>query len=238
MTNDSKSIIDVSNVSYTYDKQQVLDHINLTINSGEVIGLAGPNGSGKSTLIKIILGLLRDYKGQVNLFDQPQKIFRHWHKIGYVSQKSNSFNSGFPATVYEVVAMGLYNQKKIWHWLNRQDKLQIQETLATVGMAAHAKRPIGELSGGQQQRVFIARALVSDPDLLIFDEPTVGIDEASVKAFYELLTYLKAARTYTILLVTHDIDAMSAIVDRITYLNQGSAHETCQIKEGDPDECH
>ncbi|MFB4166171.1 metal ABC transporter ATP-binding protein [Alteribacillus sp. JSM 102045] len=219
-SNQETPIVQINNVSFQYGTQPILEDINLSIKKGSFLGLVGPNGSGKSTLIKILLGLEKPNKGQIRVFDTPINKFKAWEKIGYVSQKANSFNTGFPVTVYEVVSMGLYGKVGLLRFLNRKHKNQIHEALEKVGMDEYKSRNIGELSGGQQQRVFIARALVSDPDFLILDEPTVGVDAASVQHFYELLTKLNVKKNITLLLVTHDIGAMTSFVTDVACLNK------------------
>lgn len=212
--------LSIDNVSFQYESQQVLEDVTLHIKKGSFLGLVGPNGSGKSTLIKCILGLLKPQKGSIRLFGEKIDTFKQWERIGFVSQKANSFNSGFPATVYEVVSMGLYGKKGLFRFLSKKDKEKVEKVLADVGMSDYLRKNIGELSGGQQQRVFIARALVSEPELLILDEPTVGIDAASVKSFYQLLAHLNREQQLTLLLVTHDIGAMSDYVSDVACLNK------------------
>ncbi|OZM57708.1 zinc ABC transporter ATP-binding protein [Lottiidibacillus patelloidae] len=216
----STKVLEISNVTYRYDDRNVIEDVSLTINRGDFLGLVGPNGSGKSTLIKIILGLIKPDKGTVLLFGENQDKFKQWQKIGYVSQKANSFNSGFPATVFEVVAMGLVGKKGLFSFQSSKDKKLIDEAIETVGMSAFKKRNIGELSGGQQQRVFIARALVSDPELLILDEPTVGVDNQHVQSFYKLLTNLNRNKGITLLLVSHDVGVISEKVTNVACINK------------------
>ncbi|EUJ46469.1 metal ABC transporter ATP-binding protein [Listeria riparia] len=212
-------ILKVANISYHYDKEEVLQQINLSIKKGSFTGIIGPNGSGKSTLLKLILGLLKKQHGNITLFGKPQAQFKDWSKVGFVSQKSNAFNGAFPATVKEVVSSGLVKKKGMFRRLNRRDFDAVFEALRTVDMERFANRNIGELSGGQQQRVFIARALVSKPEVLILDEPTVGIDAQNVASFYELLRTLNTNEAITMLLVTHDLMAVNAYVDHIVSLN-------------------
>ncbi|SDI86539.1 metal ABC transporter ATP-binding protein [Alteribacillus bidgolensis] len=212
--------VQINNVSFQYGNQPVLENIDLTIKKGSFLGLVGPNGSGKSTLIKILLGLKKPMEGEVSLFNTPLQKFKQWEKIGYVSQKANSFNTGFPVTVYEVVSMGLYGKVGLLRFLNRKHKKQIHKALQRVGMSDFKDRNIGELSGGQQQRVFIARALVSNPEILILDEPTVGVDSSSVQHFYKLLTQLNQEKNITLLLVTHDIGVMTSYVSDVACLNK------------------
>lgn len=214
------NIIEIKNLSFRYGNINVLDDINMQIRRGEFVGLIGPNGSGKSTLLKIILGLLTPQQGEVTLFGQSVNRFTDWDKIGYVSQKANSFNTGFPATVHEVVAMGLYGKKGVFKPLNRLDKERIRKAIELVGLSEFEKRNIGKLSGGQQQRTFIARALVNDPELLILDEPTVGIDSESTKQFNNLLNNLNKELGITIILVSHDIGVVTKQVTQVACLNK------------------
>ncbi len=216
----SEVVLRLSGVSFSYDRQPVLEGVDLEVAAGEFLGLIGPNGSGKSTLVRLALGRLSPDAGRVYLFGEPVEKFRKWHRIGYVSQKSNSFNLGFPATVYEVVASGLTGKLGLFRRIGVKERALIRETLERLGLSDIAGANIGRLSGGQQQRAFIARALVSRPDLLILDEPTVGVDEESVERFYRLLRRLHREEGLSILLITHDIDAVVAAADRIALLNR------------------
>lgn len=212
--------IHIENVSYRYGAKIALERVSLKIEEGAFLGLVGPNGSGKSTLIKCILGLLKPQEGDIYLFGEPIEKFKDWDQIGFVSQKANSFNSGFPATVFEVVSMGLFAKVGLFRFLRKQEKRKVYEAIEQVGMSDYIHQNIGELSGGQQQRVFIARALVSDPKLLILDEPTVGVDQKSVQAFYELLQMLNKEKKITLLLVTHDVKIMTEHVSAVACLNK------------------
>lgn len=216
----SPNVIEIKNLSHKYENLTVLNDINIEIKQGEFFGLIGPNGSGKSTLLKIVLGLIPRQKGEVLLFDKPLERFKDWTKIGYVSQKANAFNTGFPATVFEVVSMGLYGKKGLFKPLNKSDKEKIREVLRVVGLEDLEKRNVGKLSGGQQQRTFIARALVSEPELLILDEPTVGIDAESTKNFYNLLEKLNKEMGITIIMVSHDIGVVTKQVTQLACLNK------------------
>ncbi len=215
-----EEIVSIKDVSFHYGNRIVLEDISLTIQKGGFLGLVGPNGSGKSTLIKLVLGLLQLQSGEVRLFGERVNKFRKWDKIGFVSQKANSFNSGFPATVFEVVSMGLYGKVGLFRFLNRKHKQKVREAIEQVGMTDYIHQNIGELSGGQQQRVFIARALVSDPELLILDEPTVGVDVTNVRQFYDMLVHLNQERGITLIMVTHDIGAMTDHVTDVACLNK------------------
>lgn len=218
--NQNQSIIQIKDLSYRYEKEYVLENISLSIPKGAFLGMVGPNGSGKSTLLKLMLGLLKNQQGEIKLFGKEIEKFKEWEKIGFVSQKANSFNTGFPATVYEVVKSGLTKKIGIFRYMNKRHHDKIMEAIQSVGLLPFIKRNIGELSGGQQQRVFIARALVSDPELLILDEPTVGVDAQNVKSFYEMLGHLNKDLGITLILVTHDIGTITDKVTHVACLNK------------------
>lgn len=214
------TIIECIDVSFRYEQSTVLEDISLEVKEGEFWALIGPNGSGKSTLINIILGLLKADQGTVKLFGQNVDSFKQRERIGYVSQKSNSFNSGFPATVLEVVKSGLTRKVGLFKSFSKHDEQKALEALRIVKMDQFASQNIGELSGGQQQRVFIARALVGEPDLLIMDEPTVGIDQKNVASFYSMLNELNREHGIAILLVTHEIDLVTELATHVACLNR------------------
>lgn len=234
----SEPIVQLENISYRYEKENVLESINLTIPRGAFLGIVGPNGSGKSTLLKLILGLIRPQVGEISLFGQEIQRFKDWKKIGYVSQKANAFNTGFPATIFEVVASGLTKKLGLFRRFGKEDEQKVKKAIEVVGMEAFINQNIGELSGGQQQRVFIARALVCEPELLILDEPTVGVDSQNVFSFYQLLDKLNKQQGITLLLVTHDIGTITDKVTHVACLNKnlhfhGNSKEFEELKMGD-----
>ncbi|KZN96304.1 metal ABC transporter ATP-binding protein [Aeribacillus pallidus] len=231
-----EKIVEVKNLFFQYERKYVLENINISIEKGAFLGLVGPNGSGKSTLLKCLLGLLKPQKGTIHLFGEDIHQFNDWHKIGYVSQKANSFNSSFPATVFEVVASGLTPKLGLLKKMKKADREKVMEAIRAVGMEKAVHQNIGELSGGQQQRVFIARALVSEPKLLILDEPTVGVDSQTVNHFYQLLHHLNKELEITLILVTHDIGAITDKVTHVACLNKqlyfhGNKDEFERLKE-------
>lgn len=216
----TEPIVTMNNIRFSYENKLILDDINFEIPKGKFMGLIGPNGGGKTTLIKLILGLLKPDEGTIKLFDTPIEAFNERNKIGFVSQKANSFNHGFPATVFEVVSTGLTAKIGYFKFMNKKHKAKVLEAIEQVDMIEYAYENIGNLSGGQQQRVFIARALVSEPELLILDEPTVGVDQENVKRFYEILHKLNQEKVITMLLVTHDTGIMTEHVTDIVCLNK------------------
>ncbi|MBD1382130.1 metal ABC transporter ATP-binding protein [Metabacillus arenae] len=213
-------IIEIKDLSYKYERQKVLEDINLTVKEGSFLGLVGPNGSGKTTLLKCLLGLLKLQEGEIRLFGEDIHKFKRWHEVGFVSQKANSFNTGFPASVFEVVSSGLTAKLGLFKKVSKQDKEKVYQAIQAVGLTDFSRKNIGELSGGQQQRAFIARALVSDPKLLILDEPTVGVDAVTVQNFYEMLEDLNSNFGITLILVTHDVGTITDKVTHVACLNK------------------
>lgn len=207
--NHSENIIEISNVSFSYNDQDILKDINLTIHKGDYFAIVGSNGSGKTTLLKIILGILPIKKGNVKLFGQDISIFKDWSKIGYVPQKVINFDNNFPLTVEEVVMMGRYGKLGLFNNVKDDDKNKVKEALGHVEMLPYSKYQIGDLSSGQQQRVFIARALVGNPEIIFLDEPTVGVEKDIKEKFYQLLHDLNEKLNLTIVIVTHDIESMA-----------------------------
>lgn len=214
-------LVHLKNVSFGYATEKVLDGVNLEVNQGEYVGLIGPNGSGKTTLLKLILGgLPAPREGDIELFGTNVARFKDWWKVGYVAQKAASFNSGFPATVEEIVFTGRAPKRGLFRFFTAEDRKAVHEALDRVGMLDFKDRLIGRLSGGQQQRVFIARALVSQPQLLILDEPTVGVDVQAEGQFYQLIRDLRAEMGLTVILVSHDIGAVAHEVTSLACLNR------------------
>ena len=198
-----QEVLKIEKLDFEYPDTTVLRDVNFTLHKGDFLGIIGANGAGKSTLIKIILKILPYSKGKITLFGKDLSEFRDNYKIGYVSQKANSFNSDFPATVKEVIMANLYSRKGLFRRYNKEDILKLNDVLKKVGMEGYENKLIGKLSGGQQQRIFIARALISDPELLLMDEPTVGVDAKSVKQIMDIITDLNK-QGITIIMTNHD----------------------------------
>lgn len=210
-----RSIVSIEAVSVHLDERVVLEDVSLEILEGDFLGIIGPNGGGKTTLLKVILGLIKPSQGQVRVFGKKPAAARKW--IGYLPQKS-LFDQNFPITALETVMMGRYGKRGLLMRYTPEDYEAALSALAMVKMSLHANRMIGDLSGGQQQRVFLARALVSMPELLLLDEPSSGIDAAHLEEFYDLLGMLN--EKMTIVMVSHDITAVSKYVKKIGCVNQ------------------
>ena len=205
-------VISLDNVSYRYNSDLVLENISFKADQGDLLGIIGPNGAGKTTLFSLILGLLEGYQGKITLFNEDIRNHRKALKrIGYIPQKKN-INQGFPATVEEIVSLGVLGRK------TNMDV--IISALKIVGLLEQKDKRIGELSGGQQQRVLIAKALVNEPELLILDEPTTGIDLETQDRFYTLLRKLNSERNITIILASHDLDAINRLANKVACVNR------------------
>ena len=222
----------LQNLTKRIEKTEVLSGITLAFLPGAKIGVIGPNGSGKTTLIKIMLGLLEPTRGEVSLFGTPIREFRGWERVGYVPQKATHFDPYFPASVQEVVGMGLVKIGNRRRLLSGERRARVLAALESVGMEDMGDRPIGELSGGQQQRVFIARALVSSPEILVLDEPTAGVDAEAQNTFYGMLDRLNREEGLTVVFSTHNVGVVTKHVNKVACINQrlyfhGSHEEFC-----------
>jgi len=216
----TKNIIEVQNVSFAYGDVPVLENISLTIHQGDYLGIVGPNGSGKSTLLKVMVGLLQPRSGSVSIFGHSAQAAQRSSRIGYVPQKAVNFDTLFPATVREVVAMGMYGKMGILKRMTARGRGVIDRALEQVEMLPFQHRLIGDLSSGQQQRVFIARALASEPEIIFLDEPTVGVDVHTQEQFYILLKKLNQDLGLTLVLISHDIDVIANEVTELACINK------------------
>jgi len=213
-------VAELEHICFDYGGERVLDEVSLRIDRGDFLGIIGPNGAGKSTLLRVLLGLLRPSCGHARLFGTDVPQFREWQRVGYVPQKAVAFEARFPASVFEVVVSGRVRRAGLGRRFAAPDHEATQRALETVGMLPFRERLIGRLSSGQQQRVLIARALVSHPDLLVLDEPTVGVDVDAQEQFYNLLHRLNRELGTTLVLVSHDIGVIAQEVTRLACLNR------------------
>jgi zinc transport system ATP-binding protein len=216
----SRPIVRIENMDAAYQGKTVLSDVSLTIMEHDFIGIIGPNGGGKTTLLKVLMGLLKPVKGNIEFaIDRSE--------IGYLPQ-GNQVDEQFPITVREVVASGLNQGLRIGHRIKASQ--QLDSVLEKVGMATLQSRPIGELSGGELQRTLLARAIVSSPRLLVLDEPDTHVDNRFEMELYGLLRDLN--KTITILLVSHDIGTISPYIKTIACVNRDlHYHASNEISE-------
>lgn len=223
-------LVSLRNVYFSYDQLPVLEKINLDIHQGEFLGIVGPNAGGKSTLLKLMLGLLKPHSGQIDVFSQSARAMSH--RIGYVPQYP-TFSRDFPMTVETLVLLGSLNNQAGFKAMlpgrfSRADRERAQQVLHEVEASAFAGKQIGHLSGGQLQRVLLARALISNPQLLLLDEPTSNIDHRLENEIFDLLKELN--KHVTILVVSHDIAFVSSYVSRVACVNRTLVcHDTSSI---------
>ncbi|NQT24846.1 metal ABC transporter ATP-binding protein [candidate division KSB1 bacterium] len=211
--------ISVQDVSVRYGENLVLDRIQFDVNPHEIVSIVGPNGSGKTTLIHTILGLIEPFHGTVRVFEKSPQSARSRGQIGFLPQAIGT-DLQFPVSAFDVVALAVSSHKRMFRPLSQNDRARVLEALQKVQMEKSAQLHFGSLSGGEKQRVLIARALAVHPKLLILDEPSTGLDIVAQESFYKLLQYLRDEEGLTILFVSHDIGAVSGVVDRIACLNR------------------
>ncbi len=212
-------ILETAGVTVGYDGRPVLRDISLGVAPGEVVALLGANGSGKSTLVKAIVGLTPAASGSIRLFGEPLGRLRNRSRIGYVPQRIG-VSSGVPATVREVVAAGRLARRGFLRPGGKAGKLAIDSALVAVGLAGMSHRPVSSLSGGQQQRTLIARALAGQPELLIMDEPTAGVDAASQAALAAALRQF-SGNGGTVIVVLHELGPLAPLISRTVVLHGG-----------------
>jgi zinc transport system ATP-binding protein len=234
-------VITVTGAVVAYGERRVLHGVNLAIFPGETVAVLGANGSGKSTLIRAALGLTPLAEGTAALFGVPLRRFRTWHRVGYVPQRLGA-GSGVPATVREVVASGRLARRGFGRPARAADRVAVTTALDAVSLADRAGDRADTLSGGQQQRVLIARALAGEPDLLVLDEPTSGVDVSSQRAFAAALGRF-AHDGGTVLLVAHELGPLAPLVQRAVVVHHGTIVHDGPVPEpagehADPDHDH
>ena len=211
--------IDIRHLTVRLGGREVLSDINLDLDEGKFLGIVGPNGGGKTTFLRVILGLVKPSEGEVLIMGQEPGEMVKKRAFGYLPQHLN-VDPDFPASARDVVLMGLAGRGGLFRRPSRKDIERAGEVLATMGMSGYENHIFGALSGGQQQRVSIARALVGEPGMLILDEPSTGIDVVGQEDFYHLLKGLQKKLDLSIVMVSHDIGAISSYVDEIACLSR------------------
>ena len=213
------AVVEFRATAIGYEGRPVIDGLDLRIDAGEVVGVLGPNGSGKSTLVRGLVGLALVQAGSIDLFGVDRAKFRQWHRIGYVPQRG-TVTGGIPSTVREVVASGRLTSVAPFRRLRATDHQMIDRAIDAVGLAERSTATLATLSGGQQRRALIARALASNPELLVLDEPTAGVDAENQRVLADILGRLAAQGT-TIILITHELGPAAPVVTRTLVLDGG-----------------
>lgn len=218
-------VIEISGLWFSYDGRPVLRDVNLTIAAGPSVCMVGPNGGGKTTLLKLILGLLRPNRGKVRVFGQTPEAARS--RVGYAPQHTE-FDPEFPVSVMDVVLLGRLGKAPVFGPFGKSDRRAAAEALEEVELYDLRKRPFANLSGGQRQRVTIARALASEPELLLLDEPTASLDIGAEAGFYELLRTL--SERMSLLVVSHDVGFVTQLATKVVCVRKTVAvHPTAEL---------
>ena len=214
-----EEILRVSNLSVNRSGNEVIHDINLTITCGEFVGIVGPNGGGKSTLMLTILGILKPRTGSVKIYDLAPMSKQTLGKVGWVPQAATNLPQNLQITVKEFIQLGTLSPKSLFQ-LSNKEREKVQKIIETIGLDEYANTKMTNLSGGQKQRAAIGKALASDADLLLMDEPMVGVDGESRNSIMRLLDDLCHNQNKTIVMISHDLASIKRTVHRMVYLEQ------------------
>ena len=215
----SRSVLSIRDGSVELGGRPVLRGVELEVTSGEVVAILGANGSGKTTLVRALLGLVPLRRGVVELFGTPVNRFRDWRRIGFVPQRTTA-TAGVPASVWEVVSTGRLAHRGPLRPMRAADRQAVRDAIEAVGLTGRSRDGVSTLSGGQQQRVLIARALAGEPELLVLDEPTAGVDLTHQDSLAEVMRRLLGHGT-TIVLVAHEMGPLEPLIARTVVMREG-----------------
>jgi zinc transport system ATP-binding protein len=213
------AVIALHGVAVGYGDRPVVEDVDLVVRPGDVVALVGANGSGKTTLVRGVLGLAPVLAGSIELLGRPAEGFRDRWRLGYVPQR-HTVVGGVPSSVQEVVASGRLARRRLLSRATASDRVAVREALEIVGLADRRQAPVATLSGGQQRRTLIARALAADPEVLIMDEPTAGVDADGQESLARTLTRL-VGQGLTLVVVTHEIEPLVGLLTRVVELREG-----------------
>ncbi|MDO5697948.1 MAG: metal ABC transporter ATP-binding protein [Dermatophilus congolensis] len=219
MTGGRQQVVELREACFGYGDEEIVHGVDLSITAGERVGLLGPNGCGKTTLVRGLLGLNTHLSGQVEVFGEPLASLSRRYRLGYVPQR-HTLSTSVVATVNEIVAAGRLPHQGWLARMSQRDKAVVAESLDLVGLGRFAKAQVAHLSGGQQRRVLIARALAAQPEVLIMDEPTAGVDATSQGALVDVLLRLADAGV-TQLIVTHEVAVLAPLLTRVVAMDSG-----------------
>lgn len=198
--------IEVKDLTFAYAQENVVNNVSFTVEPGQIVAIQGENGSGKSTLLKLILGQLPADNGSIAINEVDIKKVKDFRCIGYVPQVQNFSDIGFPITTREIVVLNLYKDFGFVKIPKKEHYAKAEEILKSLGLSKYIKTPYNQLSGGFKQRTMIARALINDPEILVLDEPTAGVDIESKESFLELINETSRKKNYTVVIVTHEME--------------------------------
>lgn len=217
--------IEMRGVCFSYGNSSVLENVSFVVKQGDFLGMIGPNGGGKTTLLLLLLGILKPRRGSIKVLGETPHHARH--RVGYVPQNTD-VNNSFPISAMDVALTGRLGRSRLGKRFSKTDRPMVEEALKKVGMWERRSTPIGNLSGGQRQRVLIARALVTEPEILFLDEPTAKVDPEFETSIYDFLKELN--RKTTIVAITHDVGVISRYVKSVACVNRTVIfHEEAQI---------
>lgn len=227
-----QELMRVSGLSFSYDGVESLTDVSFSVSAGDYVGLVGPNGSGKSTLVRAALGIVKGWRGSVSLFGKNVQEFSEWRRIGYLPQQIAAFNQYFPATVEEIVSLGLISTG----WGARESSEAVESALDLMDLGQIRRKLIGEVSGGQRQRALLARAVVNRPELLVLDEPTTALDPETRERFYATIGGMNKKMGVTVILVTHDMGMIGKFASHLLYVDKrlifsGGFVDFCESEE-------
>ncbi|MCL2641911.1 MAG: metal ABC transporter ATP-binding protein [Candidatus Bathyarchaeota archaeon] len=220
MTTQNNPVLEIKNLKITRNDETIIEDATFTINKGDYVGIVGPNGGGKTTLLRAILNFLPYTQGSIQLFGLDSTKFSAWQKIAYISQQATNFEDQFPLTVRELVSLGCVTKGHLGRKFTPKDWKNVDDTIEFMGLSDVANRRIGQLSGGQKQRMFVAKALTHKPELILLDEPIVGVDSNAQEKFYKKLSDLNLKHQTTILIVTHDLTSVFCRMSKILCINK------------------
>jgi len=221
VADDAAPVLEFDTTDIGYEGRAVVRGFSARVTSGEVVAILGANGSGKSTIVRGVFGLALTYAGTIRIFGTDRERYKDWRKVGYVPQVQ-AIGSGIPSTVREVVRSGRLSQLPPWRRFGRADDRAVSQAIEAVDLTHRAHTPVGQLSGGQQRLVLIARALATQPDLLVLDEPTAGVDATNQEGFARTLAGM-VDRGSTIVLVAHELGPVAPLVSRVIVMRDGAA---------------
>lgn len=226
-------VLQIEQIRFGYAHDPLFADVTFSVEHGDFVGIIGANGTGKSTLLKLILGIIPPSSGSIRILGQEISQFRGWQRVGYLAQGQVWTGRGFPATATEVVQADLNARLGMLRFPGKKQREKVADALELVGLRDKAHQLIGTLSGGQQQRVMLARVLVTEPDLMVLDEPSTGIDTRSAIDLYQILQTLNRDRGMTVVMVTHDIERVRSCLTRVLCLENGSLIELDQDQLAD-----